>query len=193
MSDISDLSPDGLPSSKRLLRATVTAVLAASALLLIAVLPAEFGIDPTGLGHKLGLTALNTAEVAESDTAIPQPEPAVAALWKGQSDYRNDEMALPLMPGQGAEIKAVMQAGENFVFHWSVEGGSVSFDMHGERPNAANGEFTSYWLGQAQSSASGTFHAPFAGTHGFYWQNDGQEPVIVRLKTSGFYETLFMP
>ena len=47
-----------LPTSQQLRRATILAVVVAASLLLTAVLPAEYGIDPTGVGRRLGLTQM---------------------------------------------------------------------------------------------------------------------------------------
>ena len=47
-----------LPTTGRLLKSTLVAAAIAGALLVTAVLPAEYGIDPTGIGRALGLTAL---------------------------------------------------------------------------------------------------------------------------------------
>jgi hypothetical protein len=47
-----------LPSLPRLRRATLLAVVVAAILVVTAVLPAEYGIDPTGLGRRLGLTQM---------------------------------------------------------------------------------------------------------------------------------------
>ena len=47
------------PSSKSLIRATLISVVAAIIILLVAILPAEYGVDPTGLGGAMGLTELN--------------------------------------------------------------------------------------------------------------------------------------
>ncbi len=46
---------DELPTPRQLRRATVFAVLLALAIALIVVLPAEYGVDPTGLGRRIGL------------------------------------------------------------------------------------------------------------------------------------------
>ncbi len=197
MKDISKNDTECLPSTPQLIKATLLAFAVAMLLLVTAVLPAEYGIDPTGIGSKIGLTMLNSANASQTDdnkkalTSSIETR-ALTPVWKGNTTYRTDTMELVLQPRQGAEIKALMKAGENFVFNWKVDGGSVSFDMHGERPKA-NGEFTSYWQGQAQASASGSFDAPFEGTHGWYWQNDGTSPVTIHLTTSGFYTGLYMP
>lgn len=49
------------PTTAQLLKASVIALLVAVIILLTAVLPAEFGKDPTGIGAALGLTALYSA------------------------------------------------------------------------------------------------------------------------------------
>lgn len=187
--DISDLDPDGLPSGRSLMKASLVALAVAGALLVGAILPAEYGIDPTGIGTTLGLTALHAA----GETGAAAEGPARGPLTKSAGPYRTDTLTVPLAPRQGAEIKAVMDQGQSFVFHWTAEGGPVYFDMHGEPPDAPKDVFTSFWIGASQASASGTFEAPFKGVHGWYWENRGDTPVTIRLTTSGFYETLYMP
>ncbi len=65
--DLSDL-----PSTARLLKSTVLAAIAAALILITVVLPAEYGIDPTGVGSAIGLTEMGEiksqlAEEAEMD------------------------------------------------------------------------------------------------------------------------------
>ena len=48
-------------------------------------------------------------------------------------------------------------------------------------------------VGDLLSEAQGSFTAPFAGTHGWYWRNKGETPVTVTVKTTGFYKDLFRP
>lgn len=204
MNDISDLSGKGLPSAKSLLKATIVALAVAVGVLVVIVLPAEYGIDPTSLGARLGLVAMSSAAEAEAEappSAEEVLEPASSgapvsvldATWKSAAAYRTDEAVVTLGPNEGAEIKALMRSGERFVFSWTVEGGAVFFDMHGEEENARNGEFTSYWKGRDEVSGHGAFVAPFAGSHGWYWENRGGSPVTVRVKTSGYYERLYKP
>ncbi|MCB1906312.1 MAG: hypothetical protein KDH15_02990 [Rhodocyclaceae bacterium] len=187
--DIADLDPDGLPSNKSLVKASLVALAIAGALLVGAILPAEYGIDPTGVGRALGLTALHAADAGATFGAPAARGPVL----KSTTSYRSDAIELPLAPHQGAEIKAVMEQGQSFVFQWEAEGGPVYFDMHGEPPNAPKDVFTSFWIGESQASAGGSFEAPFKGVHGWYWENRGDTPVTIRLKTSGFYESLYMP
>lgn len=82
--------PAELPSTGRLLKSTGIAVAVAGALLVFVVLPAEYGVDPTGAGSLFGLTemgrikmqlaeeaALDQAGVAATspEAYAPSPEP----------------------------------------------------------------------------------------------------------------------
>jgi hypothetical protein len=74
-----------LPSSASLLRSTALALAGAVAILVTVVLPADYGIDPTGAGRMLGLTDMGETKVrlaaeAEADrVATAEMEAAAAA------------------------------------------------------------------------------------------------------------------
>ena len=55
---------DELPAPRTLLRSTIIALFAAFVLLTTVVLPAEYGIDPTGVGQLLGLKRMGEIKVA---------------------------------------------------------------------------------------------------------------------------------
>jgi hypothetical protein len=202
MTDIAREQRDALPSARQLLKMTGLAVAIAAVILFTMVLPAEYGIDPTGIGQRLGLASLSAAPASK---AAPEPAkepddaptltlaPASGTVWKASRPYRSDELTLTLRPNEGAEIKASMREGERFVFTWVAEGGAVNFDMHGEKFDAPSDQFTSHWKGRDATSGHGEFQAPFAGTHGWFWRNRGTKPVTITVKTSGFYEKLFKP
>lgn len=187
-------------SPRALFRAGLGAVAASTLVLTLFVLPAEYGIDPTGAGAALGLTKLaGGGEKAEPAAAAPvaaapavtgMPTPADIAKSK---PMRSDRQELTLAPHSGAEVKAHMDQGDHFIFHWQATGGQVRFDMHGEPPNAKEGEFSSYWKAKDLDSAQGAFTAPFTGTHGWYFRNRGDTPVTVVVETSGFYKDLYLP
>jgi len=206
-----------LPTTGKLLKATLVAIIAAGVLLVTTVLPAEYGIDPTGLGARLGLDAL--AQTAEIEVPKPAPEPVAqspkasdaaeaakaaeafgvsegqsfdtAAVVKRSAPYRQETFEVILPPGKGAEVKALLKAGDGLVFTWKATG-EVALDMHGERTDVKNA-WTSYSVESAQKEGSGTFIAPFNGSHGWYWQNRGQTPVTVQVQVAGFQEKLYRP
>ncbi len=184
-----DPQPQQLPSTSRLLVATIIAMIVAFALLLIAVLPAEYGVDPTGLGAKTGLLGLST-ESAGTTGNTASATTGAAPVWKRDGVYRTDTLEVELEPGQGTEVKASMQAGERYFYSWKVTGGEVVVDMHGEEPGETK-EFTSYWEEAGQTEDQGYFEAPFTGTHGWWWVNKGNQPVTVTVTTAGYYEKLF--
>jgi len=148
-----------LPSRTRLAKATLVALAVAAAILGVAVLPAEHGIDPTGLGRRLGLLGMSAsapdAKPVAENPATPVPTPVVpvatsATLVRNEyvvqsaTPFRSGDMHVTLGPDKGAEIKAKMRKGEQFTFAWSTGAGPVEFDMHGEETNTAKDEFTSY-------------------------------------------------
>lgn len=203
---------------KKLLASTLIALAAAGVLLVTVVLPAEYGIDPFGVGSALGIKGMSaqseetdsveadsveaaaapaTVEVSAAAAVAPIPAPTEDSaetpdVWKSAVAYRTDELSLTLAPNEGAEIKALMRTGERLVFSWEANA-LVNFDMHGEVAGAKSNEFTSYWKGRQEQSGHGAFVAPFDGTHGWYWRNRGIKPVTVTVKTSGFYEKLYRP
>ena len=72
--------PD-LPTSRQLVRSTLVALAVAALLLVTVVLPAEYGIDPTGIGRLTGLAEMGEiksqlAEEAEADRAAAAGAPA---------------------------------------------------------------------------------------------------------------------
>lgn len=209
-----------LPSNGQLLKATVIAAAVAAVLLVTTVMPAEYGIDPTGIGAKLGLTTL--ASIAAEDPATPaaavanppalaarnatEAAKAVAAFGVNEKQTfaaealtpvaaaaapRSESMTVMLEPGKGVELKMLLEAGQGVVYRWKADA-NVAVDMHGERPSV-KGPWTSYAIEAAQRSAAGTFIAPFDGTHGWYWENRGTTPVTVTVDVSGFQDALYQP
>jgi hypothetical protein len=69
-----------LPSSRQLLRSTLLAAAVAGVLLVTVVMPAEYGIDPTGVGRLTGLQEMGKikmnlareAQGADAPAALPQ-------------------------------------------------------------------------------------------------------------------------
>lgn len=199
-------APSPLPyqaSAVTLARACFASLAAGTAILVLFVLPAEYGIDPTGLGGAIGLTAMAqpvdaadempaTARSEEgANAAMPVP-PQVRANIEKRTAFRADEHSITLPPHSGAEVKAKMQSGDSLVFTWTATG-PVRMEMHGEPYGAKANEFTSYWKQKDIERAQGAFTAPFAGTHGWYWRNRADVPVTVSVKTQGFYAELFEP
>ena len=189
-----------LPSSQQLARSTLIAVVAAAAILLTVVLPAEYGIDPTRVGRVLGLTemgeikrrlaaeaAADTAPAATAAAPEGTPAPVVTALPSDRpaaaaSGWR-DEMRLTLTPKQGVEVKLRMNEGERAQFSWAVDRGVVNYDTHGD----GGGRKISYVKGRGVPRDEGELVAAFTGNHGWFWRNRGDSTVTLVLRTRGQY------
>jgi hypothetical protein len=77
-----DPSPDpraSLPSSAQLARSTVLALVVATVLLVTCILPAEYGVDPTGIGRMIGLTQMGETKRALAEEAAAAAEASEAA------------------------------------------------------------------------------------------------------------------
>ncbi|MCO4099543.1 MAG: hypothetical protein HEQ38_09120 [Gemmatimonas sp.] len=62
-------NPEG-PSLASLRRASLVAVVIAAVLVVTAVLPAEYGVDPTGIGRRIGLTQMGRLKQELAKEAI---------------------------------------------------------------------------------------------------------------------------
>jgi hypothetical protein len=180
MSERTRIDPADLPELKALHKASVGILLLSVLITVVAVLPAELGVDPTGMGTRLGLTALG--ELKHGDEAKPAEEAAAAK-------FRTDEISVVLAPRKGTEVKATMREGDQMIWSWDGGGGRVSYDFHGEPKGQPSSVFTSFEKGTARS-AEGEFEAPFEGVHGWYWKNLAPHPITITLKTSGVYSKI---
>ncbi len=191
-----------LPSTKQLVRSTLIAAAVAAAILVTAVLPGEYGVDPTGMGRVLGLTQMGeikqqlaaeakadavaapvVAEAAPAEEAVPDTAsspPVAADAWR-------EEVTLTLAPGEAAEIKLVMKSGETAGYAWTAKTGALNSDLHGD---GKGGQATSYRKGRAEAADSGELTAAFDGSHGWFWRNRGDAPVELVLQVRGEYAEL---
>ncbi len=188
---------DDLPTSRQLIRATAISAAVAGALLVTVVLPAEYAIDPTGIGGALGFTemgeikvqlaqeaAADRAATLAADAAAPTATAAAPQVAGAGADARSDVTELTLTPGQGAEIKATMAEGTTLTYDWSVSGGAVNYDTHADAPGI---DYHGYDKGQNSAGEKGRLLAPFDGKHGWFWRNRGDGPVTITLRTQGAY------
>lgn len=193
-----------LPSTKQLLRSTLIAAVVAGAILVTAVLPGEYGVDPTGTGRILGLTQMGEIKqqlAAEAEAAAPVVAGAAPAAATEAADAVSDtasqtsiaadrwreEVTLTLAPGEAAEIKLVMRSGETANYAWTAKSGALNSDLHGD---GKGGLETSYRKGRAETTNSGYLTAAFDGSHGWFWRNRGDAPVELVLKVRGEYSQL---
>ncbi|MCZ6777633.1 MAG: transmembrane anchor protein [Acidobacteria bacterium] len=203
--------PDALPAPRALRRSTIIALCTATALLITVVLPAEYGVDPTGVGQLLGLKRMGEIKVAlaleaeadaAADAAALAAEEVAAATFAASSESAPTEAAsdegggtlemaeIVLQPDEGKEIKLVMREGASIRYEWWTIGGVVNFETHADPPVAQAGSYHSYSKGQDQTSDEGVLTAAFDGLHGWSWRNRTKEVVTVTLRVEGDFQEL---
>ena len=163
------------------------ALLGAGLILVMFVLPAEFGVDPLGTGARAGLLALG--ETAQQVAALEQAAGGAtgeAALIVPQGEaFHSETVEFKVGPRAGLEYKYRLDKGEALLYSWKATG-PVNVEFHAEPDGAPRGYAQTYEKSQGVE-ASGTLMAPFPGIHGWYWENTGDQEITVTLTSSGFY------
>jgi hypothetical protein len=186
-----DLQTSVHPSKQKLAKATIVAAVVAIVILFVAILPAEYGIDPLGTGAALGLTSLSQAAAAGPIT--PVTVPVLPGVYTAQpKTYKVDTEEINLSSGMGVEIKYHMEKGGGMIYSWKATG-PVMFEFHGEPDQKPNKDYyDSYELVDkvGKTESHGSFTAPSTGIHGWFWENKGDQAVKVTLHTAGFYDSI---
>ena len=163
----------------QILRATGWSLLSAAILVVGVVLPAEYGIDPTGFGRLTGLTKKVTAAA---------PARKVWSISHGEK-YQLQSYEVQLKGDEELEYKAHIDSGEPLLYSWRVkEGTQVYFEFHGQPTEGKWPEdyYESYEKGEG-SGGQGSMVAPFTGEHGWYWLNLSAQPVTIIVELAGYY------
>ena len=148
------------------------------AIIVAIVLPAEYNIDPTGIGKALGLTAI--AQASEKSPSL--------VVDHGQQIHvlRNDSIDIVIPADKGLEYKFYMEKYAHLEYEWKTDGEVLYFDFHGEPEGDTTGYFESYSI-TTSNNMKGSLTTPFKGVHGWYWKNRSQQPITVSLTTKGYY------
>lgn len=134
--------------------------------------------------------------VAQTWNEIAPPTGKEALHRPSEAGYRTDVVDVPLR-GSGAELEYMikMKTGDTVVYSWEVL--SISnpqtflTEFHGHTDAAPGGAGDlMFYEKAAGAKAAGSLIAPWQGTHGWYWQNKSDAPVVVRLRLAGFYELI---
>ena len=176
------------------------------------VLPAEYGIDPTGIGGKLGLLELTEESEKQTNQDIElnliqgpfPPIPNEFDSWEpdvlgapfsktSNTAFNSSELIIKLGSGEQVEYKAVLQQGDTIIYSWSVNEGIVYTDFHADPGKDANLYPDDYFIRYRESetaNSSGSIVAPFSGNHGWYWLNIEEHPIEITLRVAGFYSEI---
>ena len=196
-----------LPSVAKLVKSTIIAITLAAIVLVTGVLPAEYGIDPTGIGNLLGLSKMgeikaSLAQEAAADKtvaktkdspAVNSPKMAADSVEKTvtaqlEAPVWTDKMTISLRPNEGKEVKLKMKKGGQVNYVWWTENGQANFDAHADsKKHRIN--YHSYDKGKT-GRKEGIMAAAFDGKHGWFWRNRTTEIMKIILQVAGEYSDI---
>jgi hypothetical protein len=208
---MSDNKPIHAPSRRILSIITISTFLGAIILTVLFILPAEFGVDPTGLGEKTGLikfsdaTGNNEAGTRTVEGQYPEvtpedvfdyfePETLGEPFSRPQNTpVRSEKMTIALEEFEQVEVKAVMGRGDAIVYSWKLTEGEIVYsDFHAD-PHDVDSFPELYFVRYHESEEAreaGSLIAPFRGNHGWYWLNIEETPITIELQVHGYFESL---
>ncbi len=183
-------------STGRMLAITAGALVIASAIVFGAILPAEFNVDPLGLGRITGLGRLWAPREVPFDTSKSE----VPLAREYQTGFRSDTIEIPLRPdgsrqgGDQLEYKVRMRKDATLIYEWSVADiptpTEFYYDFHGHTLSDGKEMTVATYKKDTGTGANGALTAPFDGVHGWFFQNQSLNNVVVRVRISGFYELI---
>ena len=181
-------SENDLPTSSQLLKSTMVAICVGCALLILFVLPAEYGTDPTGVGELLGLKKMGQIKTRLKQDFQKENDGAKDELMaESETGKENqDVMEFVIAPDEAIEIKLEMKKGSIAKYKWTTQNGGLNYNLHGDGYNGSQ-KSISYKKGRMTNSDSGEFKSKFDGYHGWFWRNRNNESVTVTLETFGDY------
>jgi len=195
-------------------KALIIALVVAAVLFVTVVLPAEFGRDPTRIGHLLGLDAMHArsagdtsapttvrlteitggnerifeADPGDGREPVPLPNPAIHQVEA--TAPRTETLTVKLGPDEKTEIKAKLPKAKMLLYTWKVDGGEVYVDFHGHDPSLGDKFWVRYSEQDGVAGASGSLVAPFTGEHGWFWLNVSEGPVTITLTVTGYFDEM---
>lgn len=196
---------------KQLIKSVLIAAVIGGLVLVTAVLPAEYNIDPLGTGELFGFSKLYAEAPIEeemvqtgnagikklhienigADADVPKPKEVDEPAPKEQYELREDaDIKVVVKAGKGIEYKFKMLKYGKTKYEWSTEGAVLYSDMHGEvlMENPPKEEWFESYTEAYSNNVVGTLTAPFAGIHGWYFRNKNSEDVVVTIKLKGEYQ-----
>lgn len=112
------------------------------------------------------------------------------SVFQNQSSpFRSEVVEIVLAPGAGTEVQSVLAEHQAILYQWNTDGAAVYSDFHGHDP-----EDDSFWVQYRENEGGledyGSLVAPFSGQHGWYFRNDGDAEIVIRLRVNGYFSEI---
>ncbi len=218
ITNASTVDLEQLPTIPSLIRSTIIATAVATLLAVTCVLPAEYAVDPTGIGRVLGLTEmgeikrdaeLKRAKKADLPTLSKSPNllasgthvmsdaAPLGGAWSQLAQAA--PAATPAIPGQKTEtLEIVLQPNAKMELKaWMKKGDGYAFTWTAS--SAINFNFHGEKINARDDEYTeykkgiavtdkGEFKAGYDGTHGWSWRNRTKQPITIKATITGTYE-----
>ena len=185
---MSTASNQTIEARQRIAVAAGAALLGAGLILVMFVLPAEYGVDPLGTGARVGLLDLGVVgqQVEALSNSATDGAGQATIVVPQERTFKQETVEFKVAPREGMEYKYRLDKGEALLYSWKTTG-AVNYEFHAEPDGAPRGYAQTYEKVELKSEASGTLTAPFPGIHGWYWENTTDNEVTITLTTAGYY------
>ena len=207
MSHINSPDPAQLPSLKQLRLTTALVVVGAAFIVFAIVLPAEKGLDPTGVGKAIGLLEMGQIKEEIASEAFADSIEARARVLADsarvvdsllimriseapEASMRTDTVRITVPATAEREIRFRMRDSAWARYAWSTNRGVLDADVRGDSVGAPEYWFRHYGYATNERERHGVLRAGFAGSHGIMWQNLGDSSVVVTLFAKGNYDQI---
>lgn len=180
-------------SGKTLALITGGGLVGGALIVLGAIMPAEFNVDPLGLGKLTGIGRLWAPEAETFGGA------GAALSHTSEAPKTSHVVEIPLGAAgwqeAAVEYKVHMVPGQSIFYTWSVVNldgtpGTVpvEVDQHGhDVPPEGRAETVVEFRKDRLLTDQGSMTAPFDGIFGWYFKNHAEDPVVIRVEIEGFY------
>lgn len=159
------------------------------------ILPAEYHMDPLGVGKLTGIARL----WAPAETKVDTNSSSGPLAREYETGFRTDTIEIPLTDflggakGSELEYKVRMKKDATLIYEWEVIGAERNddfhYDFHGHTtPPKGEAMTVASYKQDYGLRAQGALVAPFDGIQGWQFSNSSEKPVVVRLKIGGFYD-----
>ena len=182
-----------LPSTQKLVKSTLIAIIVAAIILVTTVLPAEFGIDPSGVGDILGLKKMGEIKVSLSDEVVNEISTSNVKVESAKKinetiesiplNYisQKGEITILLKPNEGRELKVYLKKGDQVKYSWKTDGEVINFSAH------TDSDYHHTYSEGSKDMDEGNLKAVYDGRHGWWWGNRTDQIVKINLQVEGNY------
>lgn len=119
---------------------------------------------------------------------------SVSSLPEGNSNAspQQGNYEIPIAAGEALEYMLAVSSGEGIAYQWTTvisDPQKLTAEFHGHtiREGEEPGTVMIYKSHQVDNER-GALVAPFDGIHGWYFNNESDEDIVIRLEVNGFFE-----